>query len=120
MLKRRKELPSYCDGVMEVFREKPRSSSFGAKENVWSVEDMELVSCFAFSEEAKRERDFEFAEQRGFTLSLKVKTHLAKGPDSDCKAVIDGLLYDISHIDKSRTEMFFYLEGGRPVEQRNA
>jgi len=62
-------------------------------------------------EAAKRERDLTFAEQSGFSLTLKVKTRYVKGVDNMCKAVIDGYLYDVSYIDKTRTEMYWYLEG---------
>lgn len=51
---------------------------------------------------------------------MKIKTHLAPGPDSGCKAIIDGSIYDISYIDKTRTEMYLYLEGGRPFAGNDA
>ena len=80
------------------------------------MDDMEFVVKLAFEEAAKREQDLEFAEQNGFSLSLKVKTRLFKAADNKCKAVIDGYLYDVSYIDKTRTEMWLYLEGVRPID----
>lgn len=114
MLKKGK-LPSYADGIIAIYREKPNSTSFGAKINASSVDDMDLVVTLAYSAQSIRERDFDFAEQMGFNLSAKVKTHFVRGVDSDCKAVIENNLYDISYIDKTKTEMFFYLEGGVPL-----
>ncbi len=37
------------------------------------------------------------------------------GVDNKCKAVIDDYLYDVQYIDKSRTEMWLYLEGVRKL-----
>lgn len=117
---RKRNLPTYCDGIVEVYREKPGITSFGAKKNAASLDDLEPVITLAFKEESKRERDFEFAEQRGFNLSMKIRTHIAPGPDSGCKAVIGWSIYDISYIDRTRTEMYLYLEGGRPLGRNDA
>ena len=111
MLKKR-NLPTYPDGVVLIYREKPMRTTFGGKENPTSTDDMELVAKLAFSEESKRERDFEFAEQQGFNLSAKIKTHLVSDVDSGCKALIGSKLFDVSYIDQTRTEMYLYLEGG--------
>ena len=56
-----------------------------------------------------------FAEQSGFSLSLKIKTRLLKSIDNKCKAVIDGYLYDVKYIDKTRTEMYLYMEEVRKI-----
>ena len=69
-----------------------------------------------YEECSKREQDLEFAEQMGFALSLKIKTRYFKAVDNMCKAVIDGYLYDVSYVDKTRTEMWLYLEGVRSLD----
>jgi hypothetical protein len=38
------------------------------------------------------------------------------GVDNKCKAVIDGYLYDVRYIDKSRTEMWLYMEGVKQLD----
>ena len=101
----------YNDGVVSIYREKERRTDFNASINVSTLDDMEFVSKLAFEESAKREQDTEFAQQHGFTLSLKIRTRLLKCVDNKCKAIIDGYLYDISYIDKNRTEMWLYMEG---------
>ena len=108
----------YNDGVVSIYREKERQTDFNASLNVAALDDMEFVAKLAFEESAKREQDIEFAQQHDFTLSLKVRTRLLKCVDNKCKAVIDGYLYDISYIDKNRSEMWLYLEGVRQIDPR--
>lgn len=106
----------YNDGFVRVYREKERQSDFSAKKNVSTLEDMDFIVRLDFEEMSKREQDLQFAEQNDFTLSMKIKTRFFKGVDNKCKAVIDGYLYDVSYIDKTKTEMYFYLEGVRTID----
>ena len=105
----------YNDGVVFVYREKQRMTDFNAKKNVMTLDDMDFVAKLDFKESSRRQQDLDFAEQSGFVLSYKVQTHYLKTVDNKCKAVINDLLYDIRYIDKSATDMFLYLEGGRPI-----
>ena len=107
---------NYNDGVVHIYREKERRTDFNAKQNVSTLDNMDFIVKLAFEEAAKREQDLEFAGQNGFSLTMKIKTRLVKGVDNKCKAVIDGYLYDVSHMDKSRTEMWLYLEGVKPLD----
>lgn len=106
----------FNDGVVSIYREKDKKTDFNAKQNVSALDDLAFVVKLAFEEMSKREQDLDFAEQSGFTLSLKIKTRFVKGVDNKCKAVIDGYLYDISYIDKSRTELYLYMEGVKPID----
>lgn len=106
----------YNDGIISIYREKPRRTDFSAKQNVSIYDDMDFIVKLAFEEASKREQDMEFAEQLGFALSMKVKTRYVNGVDNKCKAVIDGYLYDVSYIDKTRTEMWLYLEGVKSID----
>ena len=106
----------YNDGIISIYREKPRRTDFSAKQNVSIYDDMDFIVKLAFEESSKREQDMEFAEQLGFALSMKVKTRYVNGVDNKCKAVIDGYLYDVSYIDKTRTEMWLYLEGVKSID----
>ena len=103
--------PLYNDGMVSIYREKDRRSNFSAKINAVSLSDMELVAKLAYAETSKRQQDVEFAQQQGFTLSLKIKTRYIRGVDNKCKAVIDGYLYDVSYLDATRTELYLYLQG---------
>lgn len=107
---------TYNDGVVCVYRAKEKRTDFGAKKNVSTLDDLEYVARFDYEECSKREQDLSFAEQNGFTLSLKVKTRYAPGVDNKCKAVIDNYLYDIWAVDKSKTEMYLFMEGVKPID----
>lgn len=105
----------YNDGVVSVYREKPKRSNFAAKENVSVMDDLEFVAKLDFEESSKREQDLEFASQMDFSLSLKIRTRFLAAVDNKCKAVIDGFLYDVSYVDKNRAEMWLYLEGVKKI-----
>ena len=105
----------YNDGVVFVYREKGKRSNFGAKENVSVLDDMEFIAKLDFEESSKREQDMEFANQNDFSLSLKIRTRYLQNVDNKCKAVIDSYLYDIKYVDKTRTEMWLYMEGVRSL-----
>ena len=106
----------YNDGVVHIYREKERRTDFNAKQNVSILDNMNFVVKLAIEQAAKREQDLEFAEQNGFSLTAKIKTRLVKNVDNKCKAVIDGYLYDVSHIDQSREEMWLFLEGVKRID----
>ena len=101
----------YNDGVVFIYREKVKKSNFSAKENVSALDDMDFIAKLDFELSSKREQDLAFAEQNGFSLSLKIRTRLLAATDNKCKAVINGYLYDVSYVDKNRVEMWLYLEG---------
>lgn len=106
----------YNDGVVSIYREKGNRSNFAAKENVSALDDMEFVAKLDFELSTKREQDVQFAEQMGFSLSVKIRTRFLQSVDNRCKAVIDGYLYDVSYVDKNRTEQWLYLEGVKQID----
>ena len=112
----KRKFNTYNDGVVHIYREKERRNDFNAKKNVSILDDMTFICKLDFAEASKREQDLQFAEQNGFSLSMKIKTRFVKEVDNKCKAVIDGYLYDVSYIDKTRTEMFLYMEGVKPID----
>lgn len=109
------EFRRYNDGVVHIYREKERKTDFNAKKNVDTLENMDYIGKLAYEESAKREQDLDFAEQNGFSLTMKIRTRNVKGVDNKCKAIIEDYLYDVSYIDKTRTEMFLFLEGVKPI-----
>ena len=106
----------YNDGIVSIYRPKPKKTDFNAKTNVKTEDDMDFIVKLGFEECSKREHDLDFAMQNDFTLSLKIKTRLLKCIDNKCKAIIDGYLYDISYTDSSKTEIFLYLEGVKALD----
>lgn len=106
----------YNDGVVSIYREIPRKTDFNAKKNVSTLADLEFIVKLDFEESARREQDISFAEQMDFSLSLKVRTRFIEAVNNTCKAIINGYLYDVKYVDKTRDEMWLYLEGIKRVE----
>lgn len=111
----RKKFQTYNDGVAELYMEPKPVNSFGASTGECSVDGMEPAGSAAFALQSKRKEDVEMADTMGFKLTVKVRCRLKPGIDIGCMAVIDEYLYRVSYMDASRTEMWLYLEGVRPV-----
>ena len=112
----KRKLSTYNDGVVSIYREKPRTTDFGAKRNARTLDNMDFVIRLAYEESYRREQDMEFAERIGFSLTLKIRTRAVPGVDSKCMAVIDDYLYNVRDTDKNREEMWLYLEGVRKLD----
>jgi SPP1 family predicted phage head-tail adaptor len=106
----------FNDGVVSIYREKEKLSSFKAKKNVSELGDLDFIVKLDFEESSKRERDLEFAEQLGYSLTMKIHTRYMLCVDNSCKAIINGYLYDIFEVDKQRNEMWLYLEGVKKLD----
>ena len=115
-MRNRNNFARYNDGVVSIYRDKATRTNFGAKQNTRVLDDMEFVAKLDYEEMSKRQQDQDFAEQSGFSLSMKIHTRLIPNVDSRCKAVICGTLYDVSYIDKTRTDLFLYLEEVRKLD----
>lgn len=105
------EFARYNDGVAAIYREKDKRSNFAAKINASALDDLDRIAKLDYQEMSKRQSDLEFAESMQFSLDLKIRTRYIKGVDNKCKVVIDGYLYDVSYIDPTRTEIYWYLQG---------
>lgn len=101
----------YNDGVVRIYCAKAKQTDFNAKRNVSALDDLEFVVRLDYGESSRREQDFEFAEQNGFSLTLKINTRAVPEVDNKCKAVIGDYLYDIHLVDRDRTDMWLYMEG---------
>lgn len=112
----RNNFARYNDGVVRIYRDIAERSTFGAKKNTRELADLEFIAKLDYEEMSKRQQDQEFAEQNGFSLSMKIHTRLAPNIDSKCKAVIGDTLYDISYLDKTRTDLYLYLEEVRNID----
>lgn len=112
----KRKFSRYNDGIVTIYREKPRNTNFNAKQNVSVLDDMEFIVKLNYEESSRREQDNNFAEQMDFSLSLKIRTRFFSSVDNKCKAVINGYLYDVKYVDKSREEMWLYLEGIKAIQ----
>lgn len=102
----------FNDGFVSIYKDNIKRGSFGAKANIESINELEFVVKLAYKESSKREEDIQLVEMQGKTLSLKVKTPLFNGIQSNYKLVHNNILYDIINIDinKSNREMYIYCE----------
>lgn len=112
----RNEFPKLNDGVAYVYREKKKQTDFNAKINARGIDDLDFVCKLAFEEMSKRQQDVEFANQNGFSLSVKIRTRFVPTVNSKCKVIIGNILYDIYDIDKTRTELYLYLQEVRQID----
>lgn len=110
------EFAKYNDGVVLIFKEKVQRSTFGAKENTKTIDGLEYIGKLNYEELSKRQEDQEFAERNGFSLNMKIRTRFVKDVKTHHKAIIDTTLYDIQAIDKTKTEMFLYMEEERSLD----
>lgn len=110
-MQQRPKFARYNDGVVFIYRDTDRRSNFGAKLNAKTIDDLNFIAKLSYAVQSKRQQDMEFAEQMGFSLETKIKTRFIKGVDTKCKVVIDNYLYDVSYVDATRTELYFYLQG---------
>jgi len=109
------DFPRFNDGVASIYNETAKRTTFNAKENARGFDDLEFVCKLDFEELSKREQDQEFANANGHTLSMKIRTRFVERVKSNCKVVIGDTLYDIYDIDKTRTELYLYLEEVRKI-----
>lgn len=104
------------DGVAYIYREKARRNDFNAKENARDLDDLDFVCKLCFEEMSKRQQDQEFANQQGFSLSMKIRTRAVPAVNSKCKVVIGNRLYDVADLDRTKTDIFLYLEEVRELD----
>lgn len=116
MLKKKRVLPTYPDGVLGIYKAKERMTDFGARRNVEKISDMDPVCTICYSTQTIREQDYEYAERADFNLSLKVRTPRFDLVTSGHLALIGSKLYAISHLDTTDMEMYLYLEEVRDID----
>ena len=104
------------DGVAYIYREKKRQTDFNAKINARKTDDLEFICKLAYEEMSKRQQDMEFASQNGFSLSVKIRTRVVPYVNTKCKVVINDFLYDIYDMDKTRTDLYLYLQEVRQLD----
>ena len=113
------KIRTYTDGIIRFYRVSSQNNSFGAHINVSNIDDLELLEKLPYNEKSKRIQDLEFAEQNGFSLTIKVSTPFRPEIDNKCKAVINNYLYDVKYVDTDRgkKEIYAYLEGVKKIHE---
>lgn len=118
MLTPRKHLPTYPNGIVEVYHNRSKQNSFNANQNPRSLDDLELYASLCYSVESIRESDQNMANAQGVAVNLKLRTPYLDGVNVKQKAVIEGKIYDIVRVDPDkRKQLFLYLGGGRTLSE---
>jgi SPP1 family predicted phage head-tail adaptor len=112
----RNEFAKLNDGVASVYREKKKQTDFNAKINARGIDDLDFICKLPFEEMSKRQQDVEFANQNGFALSVKIRTRVMPKVTTKCKVIIGNILYDIYDMDKTRTDLYLYLQEVRQID----
>lgn len=115
----KKKIQRLNDGYVNCYKRKAKETDFAASVTAKKMEDLEFLVSLAFSEETRREQDYEFAEAKSRSLNLKIKTLLYQHINSDCIIIIGDTMYNIIKLDpdKKNNVMYFYLEENRKIAQ---
>lgn len=111
---------TYNDGIVNIYRKKEENLT--TNRNVSRLDDLEHIIQLAYKELSRRQQDLEFADQKSFSLAMKIKTPrppVGWNLDTHCYAVIEHVLYSIQYIDTNHTEYFLYLEKVRVLEEKS-
>lgn len=111
------KVKTYNDGIATICRPKEKERDFRAKVNPTSIKDMEIKGKIMFSISSARIEDMEYAERIGKKLTMKIKAPNHPGLKKQDNLLIENILYDIYHIDKSKdkTELYIYCEEVRKL-----
>lgn len=103
---------NYNDGVLFICKPESDHNDFNAVKNPTKKTELDKIFKLDFTEMSRRDQDMEFAEGQGRTLTMKVKTRLLDQVNKLHQVLIGDVLYSIINVDKdrSRQEMYFYLE----------
>lgn len=115
----KRKTASLNDGYAECYKKADRETDFSAAISAKSLSDLEFIVSLAYSEETRREQDYEFADSKDRSLNLKIKTLLYQNVTSDVAVKIGDMLYSIIKLDydKKNQVMYFYLEEDRKIAE---
>lgn len=105
----KKKTQGLNDGYIGIYMQKNNTTDFSAKITPKNLNDMDKVIDLAYKEQYRRQQDYEFAESKGNTLSLKVRTLLFESVTTRHKAVIGNTVYSIFKTDHDKDERVMYL-----------
>ncbi|MCD8190166.1 MAG: hypothetical protein LUD78_08135 [Clostridiales bacterium] len=102
---------AYNDGLVVVCRETLKQSSFAARIDTAAEEDLEELYTLCFAEQSRRGQDVDYANQMGYRLDRKISTRRPPGLkiDTQCAAKIGAMLYHVSDVDITETEIYYSL-----------
>lgn len=119
MIAAKSKFDRYIDGVVKICKRKDKKSDFGARHNVDTMDDLEVLEKLNYQEMSKRVEDITFANQEGFELTMKIKVRKIKNVTSENVVVIDHSMHSIKYIDSDKENLYLYLQGERKIETGN-
>ena len=114
----KQKFSTFNSGKATIVEDNSQPTDFAAPVNTVRTSDTKTIVKLAYDEKSKRDEDIQFAESRGRSLSIKIKTRLVKDVNTSHKAIIGNTLYSIIKLDHDTTkgEMYFYLEEERKLK----
>ena len=117
-MKMRRVIPAFRDGYVSFVQPLGSNiSSFGAKKNTRTTEDVSQVVELAYDEKTKRQQDLEFAYSADKTLDMKICCPYHPDVNTKLQAIIENTLYDVYEVDpdKNNMQMFIYMQENRKL-----
>ncbi len=114
----RRAIPPYRDGYVRFVQPVGTNiSSFGAKKNTRSEDDVEAVVTLAYDRMTHRQRDMEFAYNMDRSLDLKIRCPYHAAVNTKLQAIIGDTLYDVYEVDPdiNQLQMFVYMQENRKI-----
>lgn len=117
-MKTRRTVPAFRDGYCNFVRPLGSNiSSFGAKKNTRSADDVSPVVKLAYDRMTHRQQDLEFAYNADKTLDMKIRCPYHPDVTTALQAIIEGTLYDVYEVDPdiNNMQMFVYMQENRKL-----
>lgn len=117
-MKTSKTIAPYRDGYVSFVRPLGSNiSSFGAKKNTRSTDDVSPVILLAYDRMTHRQRDLEFAYSVDKELDMKIKCPYHPDVNTKLQAIIEDTLYDVYEVDPdiNNMVMFIYMQENRKL-----
>ena len=115
-MKTSKKVAPYRDGYVSFVRPIGSNvSSFGAKKNTRSTDDVTSVVMLAYDRMTHRQQDLEFAYNMDKSLDMKLRCPFHPAVNTKLQAIIEDVLYDVYEVDPdiNNMQMFVYLQENR-------
>lgn len=111
-------IPAYRDGYVRFVQPLGTNiSSFGAKKNTRSEDDVKAIVTLAYDRMTHRQRDIEFAYSVDKTLDMKIRCPYHEAVNTGLQAIIGGTLYDLYEVDPdvNNMQMYIYMQENRKL-----
>lgn len=119
-MKTRKAIPAFRDGYVSFVQPLGSNiSSFGAKKNTRTENDVSSVVLLAYDRMTHRQQDLEFAYNVDKSLDMKIRCPYHPDVSTKLQAIIEDTLYDVYEVDPdiNNMQMFVYMQENRRLQE---